>query len=1103
MADNLDDLFGAFDGDDEIEEEVEVKEIKPKKKKAKSDDDDAPVVTKSDEKENTKANVKVSSIPIPAAAPKKKEEVKEETKEVPKEEEKKEQEDDRAISTGTSHDKSIRSYSAIPDSQSVDALGKEYQANKVDYSNLPPAKTYPFTLDPFQAQAVSYITKNESVLVAAHTSAGKTVVAEYAIAQSLREGQRVIYTSPIKALSNQKYRDLQEEFSDVGLMTGDITINPTATCLVMTTEILRSMLYRGSEVMREVAWVIYDEVHYMRDKERGVVWEESIILLPHKVRFVFLSATIPNARQFVNWIAKIHHQPCHVVYTNYRPTPLQHYVFAAGGEGLHLVVDEKGKFREKNFQKAMAALQGGKDMEEAIANSIGNSGNGKKKRKRSSAGGKGGNTDLHRIVKLVMERNLNPVIIFSFSKKDCEKYALELNREDYTDDVEKDLITQVYHNAIESLGEDDRKLPQVEALLPLLKKGIGIHHGGLLPILKEIVEILFSEGLIKALFATETFAIGINMPAKTVVFTNTRKWDGNDFRWVTSGEYIQMSGRAGRRGKDDRGIVIQMMDEKMEPSVCKGILYGDPDPLNSSYRISYNMLLNMMRVEDVDPEYLLRASFHQYQQESEAPALEIQADGLEAQANEIEVGDGSKDVIDRVDEYYQLNQQLLITENKMLKISRKPQYIVPFIQNAGRMLECVIDGENYGWGVLVSYKKKTGGSAGSAGKMAREAPGPEHTVDVLLPCVDRHFDDEKASDQANEEDISNVGLLWRGNSHHCRAVKPNDDDKIISHRVFTIDIGDIKDISAVRLQISKDMHTENARRNTARSVKEVKRRFPEGLPVLDPVKDMGIKSDDFKKMLERSVTIKDRLVSHPLMTEHEEKERMKLVLDYGKRLDFLEQAKVIRNEARSCQGMVMRDELKKMKRVLRQLGHVDANGVIQTKGRTACEINTANELVVVELMFCGVFNDLSVEQCVALLSCMTFDEAMKDENPTEGLKSYLANPFYKLQECARTVAKAIIACKIELDEEEFVGKINPGLMEAVFAWCKGAKFVDVQKLTGTFEGTTIRTLRRLEELIRQLSSAAKAIGNHELQTKFERGSELLKRDIVFCSSLYL
>jgi ATP-dependent RNA helicase DOB1 len=156
-------------------------------------------------------------------------------------------------------------------------------------------------LDPFQREAIGYIDNNESVLVAAHTSAGKTAVAEYAIAKSLRDRQRVIYTSPIKALSNQKFRDLQEEFGDVGLMTGDMTINPNATCLIMTTEILRSMLYRGSEVVREIAWVIYDEVHYMRDKERGVVWEESIILLPHKVRFVFLSATIPNALAFVDW----------------------------------------------------------------------------------------------------------------------------------------------------------------------------------------------------------------------------------------------------------------------------------------------------------------------------------------------------------------------------------------------------------------------------------------------------------------------------------------------------------------------------------------------------------------------------------------------------------------------------------------------------------------------------------------------------------------------------------------------------------------------------------------------------------------------------------
>jgi ATP-dependent RNA helicase DOB1 len=224
-----------------------------------------------------------------------------------------------------------------------------------------------------------------------------------------------------------------------------------------------------------------------------------------------------SSRDYLVLCSEIHHQPCHVVYTNYRPVPLQHYIFPQGGDGLHLVVDEQGKFREANFQKAMATLQSG-SVDAATAEAVLGSGEGSKKAKVRGGRDKnkgGPNVDLKRIVKLIMDRNLNPVIVFSFSKRDCEKYALALVQDDFTDDVEKDLISQVYHNAIESLGEDDRKLPQVEALLPLLKRGIGIHHGGLLPILKEIVEILFAEGLIKALFATETFSIGINMPAKT------------------------------------------------------------------------------------------------------------------------------------------------------------------------------------------------------------------------------------------------------------------------------------------------------------------------------------------------------------------------------------------------------------------------------------------------------------------------------------------------------------------------------------------------------------------------------------------------------------
>jgi len=256
----------------------------------------------------------------------------------------------------------------------------------------PMAKSYPFTLDPFQQVSIACLERNESVLVSAHTSAGKTAVAEYAIAMSFRDRQRVIYTSPLKALSNQKYRELSQEFTDVGLMTGDVTLSPNATCLVMTTEILRGMLYRGSEVLKEVAWVIFDEIHYMKDRERGVVWEESIIFLPPAIKMVFLSATMSNATEFAEWICNIHKQPCHVVYTDFRPTPLQHYAFPIGGTGLYLVVDENEQFREDNFLKLHDTF--GKQ----------NSADGRRGGKSGGRGGRGGNTsggsDIYKIVKV-------------------------------------------------------------------------------------------------------------------------------------------------------------------------------------------------------------------------------------------------------------------------------------------------------------------------------------------------------------------------------------------------------------------------------------------------------------------------------------------------------------------------------------------------------------------------------------------------------------------------------------------------------------------------------------------------------------------------------
>lgn len=501
------------------------------------------------------------------------------------------------------------------------ALPPDYAYIPISQHKAPetPARTWPFNLDPFQKVSIASIERGESVLVSAHTSAGKTVVAEYAIAQSLKNNQRVIYTSPIKALSNQKYREFAAEFGDVGLMTGDVTINPTATCLVMTTEILRSMLYRGSEIMREVQWVVFDEIHYMRDKTRGVIWEETIILLPDKVRYVFLSATIPNAMQFAEWITKTHVQPCHVVYTDFRPTPLQHYFFPAGADGIHLIVDEKGSFREENFNRAMTTItdKQGDDPADAMAKR-----KGRGKDKKLNKGGTKGPSDIYKIVKMIMMKSYNPVIVFSFSKNLCESFALQMSNLTFNEDSEKAMVQKVFDSALEMLTEEDKQLPQIQNILPLLKRGIGIHHSGLLPILKETIEILFQEGLIKVLFATETFSIGLNMPAKTVVFTSVRKFDGVSQRWITPSEFVQMSGRAGRRGLDDRGIVIMMIDEKMEPGVAKDIVRGEQDKLNSAFYLGYNMVLNLMRVEGISPEFMLERCFYQFQNTASVSGLE-------------------------------------------------------------------------------------------------------------------------------------------------------------------------------------------------------------------------------------------------------------------------------------------------------------------------------------------------------------------------------------------------------------------------------------------------------------------------------------------------
>ncbi|KAI1357934.1 rRNA-processing arch domain-containing protein [Xylaria arbuscula] len=940
-----------------------------------------------------------------------------------------------------------------------------------------PARTWPFTLDPFQRLSISSIERDESVLVSAHTSAGKTVVAEYAIAQCLKRNQRVIYTSPIKALSNQKYREFNEHFGDVGLMTGDVTINPTASCLVMTTEILRSMLYRGSEIMREVAWVVFDEIHYMRDKSRGVVWEETIILLPDKVRYVFLSATIPNAFQFAEWIAKIHRQACHVVYTDFRPTPLQNYFFPAGGSGIFLVVDEKGVFREHNFNKTMQFLE---ERKAAEANDPNAKQQGKGKNKKNFKGQQNGSVqaDIQKIVKMIMSKNFNPVIVFSFSKRECEAYAVHSSKYAFNDEGEKAMVRKVFTSAIESLSEEDRELPQIQNILPLLEKGIGIHHSGLLPILKETIEILFQEGLIKVLFATETFSIGLNMPAKTVVFTKVQKFDGTAMRPLTPSEYIQMSGRAGRRGLDERGIVIMMVDEKLEPETAKGVVIGQQDRLNSAFHLGYNMVLNLLRIEAISPDFMLENCFFQFQNTAGVAGLEHELMKLQKERDEMVIPDEAT-----VKDYYSLRQQLTTYTKDMLSVIQHPKHCIEFLQ-PGRLVQIANPktGKDFGWGVVLDFTKRKEPKFGEK----EYEPQESYFIDVYLR-LDRDCDPFGPANPSTEMPL---------------GAAPSQPDKDGIFEAVPCMLTCIKALSQIRVFMPKDISSredvESVRKQLFKALKEVERRFPDGLPVLDPIENMNITDDSFKKLLRKIEVLESRLLSNPL---HGSPLLPDLWEQYSKKIARTDEIKALKKKIGKAHSIAQLDELKSRKRVLRRLGFINEGEVVQMKARVACEISSTegHELLLSELLFNRFFNELSPELVAAVLSVFIFEE--KVEAPA--LPEELMKPFAQIQSQARIIAKVSQESKLEVNEEEYVQSLKYQLMETVFAWANGKPFADVCKMTGVYEGSLIRLFRRLEELLRQMAQAAKVMGSEDLQNKFEESLTKIRRDIVAAQSLYL
>ncbi|TAM68974.1 MAG: DEAD/DEAH box helicase [Microbacteriaceae bacterium] len=468
-----------------------------------------------------------------------------------------------------------------------------------------------FELDPFQREACAVLESGRSVLVAAPTGAGKTVVAEFAVFLALQQAAaKVFYTAPMKALSNQKYQEFVTEYGpdQIGLLTGDTNINPHARIVVMTTEVLRNMLYADSNLLAELSYVVMDEVHYLADRFRGAVWEEVIIHLPQAVRLVSLSATVSNAEEFGDWLQAVRGDT-EVIVSEERPVPLEQHVLMRSK--LIDLFDSSGlaATNRVNPELVQMARYGGRTLGSRQLKDVG---------RRHSRGGRRESFRLDRadVVTMLRERNLTPAIFFVFSRIGCDQAVKQVLRAGIrlTEADERDEIQAIVDDRCRTLRDEDLAVLGYWEWLEGLKRGVAAHHAGMLPAFKEVVEELFQKKLVKAVFATETLALGINMPARTVVLEKLEKFNGESRVPITPGEYTQLTGRAGRRGIDVEGHSVIQWQDGLDPQAVASLASRRSYPLNSSFRPTYNMAANLIdQFGRERAREILESSFAQFQ----------------------------------------------------------------------------------------------------------------------------------------------------------------------------------------------------------------------------------------------------------------------------------------------------------------------------------------------------------------------------------------------------------------------------------------------------------------------------------------------------------
>nr|CAD7426744.1 unnamed protein product [Timema monikensis] len=974
------------------------------------------------------------------------------------------------------------------------------------------AKTWDFELDIFQKQAILKLEEHSNVFVAAHTSAGKTVVAEYAIALSQRNKTRAVYTSPIKALSNQKYRDFKNTFGDVGLITGDFQINQTASCLIMTTEILRSMLYRGSEVCRDLEYVIFDEVHYINDSERGHVWEEVLILLPKHVSIVMLSATVPNTLEFAGWVGRTKQKKMFVISTPKRPVPLQHYLYTGSGgkskSEMFLLLDQDGRFIDQGYAAAVAAK---KSRETSFKSSYG------PKNPRSQLNPKQEKTMWVGLIDHLRKEDKLPVVAFTLSRNRCDQTSESLTTVDLTTSDDKHRIRTFFQQCIQRLKEPDRLLPQVVKMQNLLMQGIGIHHSGILPILKEIVEMLFQEGKVKLLFATETFAMGVNMPARTVLFDSVRKFDGIEMRNLLPAEYIQMAGRAGRRGLDKTGTVIIICKNNVPGKLeLREMMLGQPTLLQSKFRLTYSMILNLLRVQKISVEGMMSRSFKELNHQSSQGRYKKELKAVEEEMERINSAGHPVPNFDQLAEFYTSASEFLHLWSEVRGI----------VLTQPRAVREMIPGR-----ILLIYHRTHANKLALLLKAEVFRREPVYKVLVLCNATSRppggdiqlevvRKEPLTPNSSPREEEPSESWYKMVGFAAGKEVFVPTG---VPGHEVLTITPFDVFEITHLLVKVNSSLvlddwiQRQNPRFKDApigqsclQAVQELTELThnigskTKKLEFVNVTKEMQIKDASLLTKLARVNELKARLYDFECtrIANFEQQVTPHLALE-GQfeevfRSKQLEEKREYLKMMQSDKSLSLYPEYMNRVNVLQALKYVDRNNAVQLKGKVACDIGN-HELMITDLVYHNILMDIQPAEIAALLSCLVFQQRTN-------IKPKLIDSLKKGTEIVTSIAREIMEQEkihgLQQDSSGEFEKLNFGLTEVVYEWAQGKPFAQIMELTDVQEGIIVRCIQQLNETLRDVRDAAHIIGCPILKQKMEEASNAIKRDIVFAASLY-